>query len=82
MGKVSSFLAKAFPPSFLEEKRNLIFSWGPIGCREGHQMMQELIQKVSMWVQKVNQEQTEKKDELIEAEERNVCSSCLPANDY
>ena len=45
-------------------------------------MMQELIQKVSMWVQKVNQEQTEKKDELIEAEERNVCSSCLPANDY
>ena len=60
--KVSSFLAKAFFPSFLEEKRNLIFNWGPQRCREGHQKLQKVINEVPTWVQRVNQEQAEKKE--------------------
>ena len=62
--KVSSFLAKAFFPSLLEEKRNLIFNWGPERCKEGHQKLQKVINEVPTWVQRVNQEQIEKKEEL------------------
>ena len=64
MEKVSFFLEKAFFPSFLEEKRNLIFNWSAEQCSEGNQKLQEVVKEVPRWVWTVNQEQKTKKAEL------------------
>ena len=68
--KVSKFLEGAFFPSFLEERRNLVFSFTPELCRLGHEKVEQIIAEIESWVQKVNQKQAEKKEELFQMSQR------------
>ena len=68
--KVSSFLKSAFFPSYLEEKRNLVFKSSRERCREGHERLEEIIAEVDKWVAKVNEEQAAKKETLLRMSQR------------
>jgi len=62
--KLSLFLKEGFLPSFLEEKRNLIFNLSKEQCKAGHQKMEEVIQRLPYWINCVHDRQQEQQRNL------------------
>ena len=62
--KSSTFLEESFFPCFLENSRNLVFNLSLARCKEGHQRLEDIILNLDKIVNKVKQEQTNKKKEL------------------
>ena len=64
--KLSLFLKEGFLPSFLEEKRNLIFNLSKEQCKAGHQKMEMGIQRLPFWINCVHDRQQEQQRNLTE----------------
>ena len=52
--KLSIFLKEGFLPSFLEEKRNLIFNLSQDQCKVGHHQLEEIIKRIEHWISSVH----------------------------
>ena len=64
--KLSLFLKEGFLPSFLEEKRNLIFNLSKEQCKAGHKKIEEVIQRLPFWINCVHGRQQDQQRNLTE----------------
>ena len=52
--RMSMFLREGFLPSFLEEKRNLIFNLSQDQCKVGNLSLEEIIVRIEDWISRVH----------------------------
>ena len=52
--QLSKFLEEGFLPSFLEEKRNLLFSLSEDQCKTGHHLLENIIKGLGQWMQRIH----------------------------
>ena len=52
--QLSKFLEEGFLPSFLEEKRNLLFSLSEDQCKTGHHLLENIIKALGQWMQRIH----------------------------
>ena len=64
--KLSIFLKEGFLPSFLEEKRNLIFNLSQDQCNVGHHQLEDTIRRIEHWMSCVCDSQEVQKRNLEE----------------
>ena len=55
--RMSMFLREGFLPSFLEEKRNLIFNLSQDQCKVGNLSLEEIIVRIEDWISRVHDSQ-------------------------